>query len=76
MKLPKRRKFKPGRVSIEEVEAFLFAGGKALDDWRINGALKSRDSDGRWWLHWIDNEDFFLAIAHYLREHGIVETAG
>jgi hypothetical protein len=76
VKLPKRRKFKPGRVPVEEVEAFLFAGGKTLDDWRFGGALKSREPDGGWWLHSIDNEDFLLAVEHYLREHGIVEEAG
>jgi hypothetical protein len=73
MKLPKKRKFKPGRVPIEEVEAFLFAGGKTLSDWRITGTLLSRESDGHWWLHTIDNEDFDMAVFQYLREHGVVE---
>jgi hypothetical protein len=76
MKLPKRRKFKPGRVPVEEVEAFLFAGGKTLGDWRLGSVLESRGPDGRWWLNWVDNEDLLLAVERYLREHSIVEEAG
>jgi hypothetical protein len=58
MKLPKRRKFKPDRIPI-------------LDGWRIDGTLMSREADGGWWLHSIDNEDYFLAITRYLSEHQV-----
>lgn len=69
MKLPKRRKFKPGRVHVEEVEAFLFEGGKTLDDWRIVAGIPRSGS-----LDWIiDDNALAEAVCNYLREHGIVE---
>jgi len=70
MKLPKKRKFKPGRVPIEEVEAFLFAGGKTLSDWRLcDGIPRSGSLD---WM--IDDDVLATAVVHYLREHGVVEV--
>lgn len=70
MKLPKKHKFKPGRVSVDQVEAFLFLGGKTLCDWRLcDGIPRSGNLD---WM--IDHDELSEAILSYLREHGVKET--
>lgn len=69
MKLPKRRKLKSRIVTVEEVEAFLFANGKTLGDWQLYDSIPRSGT-----LDWmIDDDDFAEAVLTYMRQHGVRE---